>query len=201
MSEFSSLLKNRLTGLVELTPAQIALLESHYELLRRWNRRMNLTSVREPEQIVLRHYCESVLFGATLQPLGSSVVDIGTGPGFPGVPLAILHPGVEVTLVESNSRKCVFLRESTRGLPNVVIREARAAEVSDHFDWAVARAVAWKDLALLLPAIASRVGFLVSNPDAEEISKAIGFNWNSAVPVPWSRQRVMLFGGVSRGTS
>ena len=102
---------------------------------------MNLTTVKSGEETVTRHYCESLFFGSHLPGEPRSVVDIGSGAGFPGVPIAILKPSCAVTLVESHQRKAVFLREATRGLTNVSVVAQRAQDVADKFEWVVSRAV------------------------------------------------------------
>src|SRR6266487_5994959 len=113
---FAELLTQQLHGIAELTPSQVASLYSHFLLLSKWNVRMNLTSWAVPREIITRHYCESIFFAAKVPgaPDGTSIVDLGSGAGFPGVPMAILHPGWQVALVESHQRKSVFLKESTR---------------------------------------------------------------------------------------
>lgn len=201
MSEFGRLLEENLDGLLALTPGEVAVLESHFELLQRWNRRMNLTSLRNTEEIVLRHYCESLLFGSRL-PIGRyRLADIGSGPGFPGYPVAVVRQDCSVSLVESNSRKCVFLRESSRDLSTVHVLEQRAEDLTENFDWVVTRAVNWAGLWPLIPQIASRVGLLLGESDAERIMGLAGYVWERPEPLPWGERRVMLFGTVSRGTS
>src|SRR5258708_27769416 len=120
-----------------LTSEQLDLLEGHYQLLAKWNERINLTRIRSLEDAVHLHYCESLYVGILL-PAGSlRVADVGSGAGFPGIPLAILRPELKVTLIESHQRKAVFLREAARGLANVSIIPGRAESVDDAFDWIV----------------------------------------------------------------
>ena len=97
-----------------LSDAEVAALETHYELLIRWNRKMNLTTVTSVEEVATRHYGESILLARHLT--AGTVVDAGSGGGFPGIPVAIVRPDCDVTLVESHQRKAVFLREAVRGL-------------------------------------------------------------------------------------
>src|SRR5579863_1274160 len=101
LPRFAELLARQLEGIVDLSPAQISSLHIHFELLLKWNQRINLTSVQS-SNIITRHYSESIFFGLHLPeaPDGTSVVDLGTGAGFPGVPMAVLRPGWQVTLVE-----------------------------------------------------------------------------------------------------
>src|SRR5271157_1852567 len=103
----------------EPSPALLAQLQRYLDLLLRWNARVNLTAVRNPEEIVTRHFGES-LFAARIL-LGNrrrfaSLADIGSGAGFPGIPIKLLAPELALTLIESHSKKAVFLREVIRTL-------------------------------------------------------------------------------------
>lgn len=93
-----------------LSPAQFELLAKHYTMLVHWNRRINLTRIIEPEEAARLHYAES-LFGARFIGDADSLLDIGSGAGFPGVPLAIARPDVQVTTLEVNQKKSLFLKE------------------------------------------------------------------------------------------
>lgn len=96
-------------------------LARYLSLLVRWNRTVNLTSVREPEDMVRRHLAESLCCAAAL-PGCESLLDLGSGAGFPGVPIQLMLPGIRVTLAESDAKKAAFLREAVRelGLPTQV---------------------------------------------------------------------------------
>jgi 16S rRNA (guanine527-N7)-methyltransferase len=101
---FAELLRAKLGGVCEPSAGQIDQMRRHYELLERWNRVINLTSVRSMEEVVERHYCESV-FAAVHVPAGAlTIADIGSGGGFPGIPVAIMRPDCLVTLIESHQR-------------------------------------------------------------------------------------------------
>jgi 16S rRNA (guanine527-N7)-methyltransferase len=99
---FADLLRQRLAGIVELSPGQVEALEAHYRLLLRWNRTLNLTSIRKIEEAVERHYCESLFLGTHLPQDLLRIADIGSGAGFPGFPVAVLRPDCSVTLIESH---------------------------------------------------------------------------------------------------
>jgi len=193
---FADLLLQQLEGIVELSPLQLEQLYSHYELLVKWNEKINLTSVRSPEEIVVRHYCESLFFGAQLPdaPAGTSIVDIGSGAGFPGVPMAILRPDWCLTLVESHQRKAVFLRECSRGLGNIVVVPKRAETMLGSFDWVVSRAVRAEDVLRELPRLGGRVGLLLGHPDWEKLRRRPGISWRHPVPVPWGEKQLCVFG-------
>jgi 16S rRNA (guanine527-N7)-methyltransferase len=203
---FPELLRKKLAGLVELTPEQVQALQNHYELLLRWNRVLNLTSINSLEEAVERHYCESV-FLATHLPTGPlSLADIGSGGGFPGIPAAVLRPDCRVALIESHQRKAVFLKEATRAVPNVAVLAKRAEEVAGGlasgalFDRAISRAVAYKDLGGVLKSLASAADLLTG---AESPPADLCFTWNTPIPLPWGHSRFLRSGisGVSRGTS
>jgi 16S rRNA (guanine527-N7)-methyltransferase len=99
----------------------LAHLSTYLDLLLRWNARTNLTAIREPEEIVRRHFGES-LFAAAHLPECSMLLDLGSGAGFPGLPIQLARPGLQVTLAESQNKKASFLREAVRtlGLPTEV---------------------------------------------------------------------------------
>src|ERR1041384_4020535 len=116
-----------------LTSGQLDQLEAHYRLLIRWNPRLNLTRITSVEEAARLHYCES-LFAGYLLPRGSlRIADVGSGAGFPGIPIAILRPECSVTLVESHQRKSVFLREASRNLKNVSVITVRAENLQPDF--------------------------------------------------------------------
>jgi 16S rRNA (guanine527-N7)-methyltransferase len=188
---FSDLLRQRLAGVVELSPEQVEALETHYQLLLRWNRALNLTSIKRIEEAVERHYCESLFLGTHLPQGRLRIADIGSGAGFPGFPTAVLRPDCSVTLIESHQRKAVFLREASRSLPNVRVLAKRAEVVKEQFDWAISRAVSYADLASFLKNLAPSVDLLTGS---EGPPARIGFVWQPPVPVPWSRQRFLRIG-------
>lgn len=194
MTPFGGLLRERLSGICDLSDAQIELLESHYELLSRWNKRINLTSIRDLETAVVRHYCESLFFASRLPKSFISIADIGSGAGFPGIPIAVFRPGCRVTLIESVHKKAVFLLESTRGWANVRVIARRAEEVEERFDLIVARAVAPRDIIRLVPGLAPAVGLLTGEGDSRNLLKRNKIRWNSAEKLPWGERRMMLIG-------
>jgi 16S rRNA (guanine527-N7)-methyltransferase len=198
---FASMLREHVPS-ITLSSDQMNALYAHYELLTRWNSKINLTSIRSPEEIVVRHYCESLFFGAHLPdaPAGTAIADIGSGPGFPGVPMAVLKPDWHVSLVESHQRKAVFLRESTRSLKNVSVIAERAEQVNQNFDWLVARAVTPGDIVALSPKLADRVGLLIGEADFRQVRRESSFAWSEPVRVPWGDYRLCVF-AVPRETS
>jgi len=89
---------------------------AYLDLLLKWNARTNLTAIRDPEEIVRRHFGESLFAARHLDPDTSTLLDFGSGAGFPGIPIALLRPEIQVTLAESQNKKAAFLREAVRTL-------------------------------------------------------------------------------------
>lgn len=136
---------------IHLTGRQVVALMTFERELLTWNEKVNLTAIRDAESIRLKHFLDS--FSCVLAWKGrppARLVDVGTGAGFPGLPLKILYPSMHLTLVESVGKKAAFCRHivETLKLTNVEVLAARAEEVGrlpahrEQYDWAVARAVA-----------------------------------------------------------
>jgi 16S rRNA (guanine527-N7)-methyltransferase len=180
-------------GLSEL---QVAQLYGHYELLIKWNQRMNLTTVKPGPDMVIRHYCESLFFAAHLPSATESisVLDLGSGAGFPGVPMAILNPNWHITLVESVQRKAVFLRESTRHLRNVSVLAERMENLSAHADWAVARAVDPNEVLGNIPRLAPNIGLMVGEDDFSALRGDSRIAWVEPVRLPWGDRKLCVYG-------
>jgi len=188
---FADLLRQRLAGIVDLSPGQVEALEAHYQLLLWWNRILNLTSIKRMEEAVERHYCESLFLGTHLPQGCLRIADIGSGAGFPGLPTAVLRPDCSVTLIESHQRKAVFLREAGRNLPNIRVLATRAEDIKEQFDLAISRAVSYEDLASFLKNLAPNVDLLTGGKAPPD---GIGFVWQTPIPMPWSRQRFLQIG-------
>ena len=185
---FPDLLRERLAGVADLSDEQVAVLESHYERMVRWNRTVNLTTITDLGEVVERHYGESLFLARHLPagPLG--IVDIGSGPGFPGFPVAVWRPDCEVVLVESHQRKAVFLKEACRELGNVRVMASRGQDVSGSFDWAISRAVSYRDLRGVLRRLGRRAMLLtgVESPPAD-----LSFEWLDPIPLPSGKGRFL----------
>lgn len=176
-----------------LSPEQESALEAHLELLMRWNRTVNLTAIRNREEAIERHYCESLFLGSRLPAGPLRIADVGSGAGFPGFPVAVLRPDCSVTLIESHQRKAVFLREASRKMPNVRVLAKRAEDVKEAFDWVISRAVSYADLGGYLKRLAPNVDLLSGE---ERPPEELGFRWEAAVALPWGRQRFLWTGSV-----
>ena len=126
---------------------------AYLALLARWNATYNLTAIRDPREMLVKHLLDSLAMHAHLDGIGT-LADLGTGPGLPGIPLAIVHPGLQVTLVESNGKKARFLREAARqlklGNASVVESRIEAFDAPGRFDAITARALATLPLILQL---------------------------------------------------
>ncbi len=175
--------------------SEVEALREHYELLLHWNRRINLTSVRKPREIVERHFGESLFLAARMPEVGS-VVDVGSGAGFPGLPLAVARRGLKVTLVESVGKKAAFLRECAREHGSVRVCGCRLKEVSLEFDWATWRGVALEGIEDELATRVGRVAAITSEKLAEEWEASTVITWDSPEPMPWDERRVLLIGAI-----
>ncbi len=131
---------------VGLDDTQMQALWLHYDLLRRWNPRINLTRVIELDAAVRFHYAESLFVGTHVPRHARSVIDVGSGAGFPGFVLAVARPELEVTLLESDLRKAAFLREASDLVTNVRVLSQRSRDVIGSWDVAVSRAVRAEDV-------------------------------------------------------
>lgn len=180
-----------------LNADQIAALEAHYELLCRWNKVLNLTTINRLEEAVERHYCEALFLASHLPDL-ASIVDIGSGAGFPGFVVGVAKPSCAVTLVESHQRKAVFLREAARKRPNIKVLSIRAEAVKDGFDWMISRAVSYKDLSAVVPKMAPKLALLSGS---EEPPAVWPYTW-TVLPLPSGKNRFLRIGKfVSRETN
>ena len=134
------------------TPLLLDQLSLYLDLLLKWNARTNLSAIRAPEEIVRRHFGES-LFAARHLPAGKNLLDLGSGAGFPGLPIALAVPALSVTLAESQNKKASFLREAIRtlGIP-VEVWADRVEKLAANrlFDVVTLRAVDNPTLALAL---------------------------------------------------
>jgi len=186
---FRELLRKRISPIIDLSSTQIGQLEYHYNLLIKWNKVLNLTSVRNIEEIVERHYCESIFLGVHL-PIGTlNIGDIGSGAGFPGIPLAVIRPEYLVSLIESHQRKSVFLREATRDLNNVQVVAKRVEDLDRIFDWTVCRAVQFSTIERTASVISAHIAVLGTEQPVGPC-----FTWNHPIQLPWGHQRFLWFG-------
>ena len=170
----------------DLTARQIEQFEAYYAMLVDWNSRINLTAITDPEGVQVRHFLDSLTVGPALrdemaapQPkTGFSLIDLGTGAGFPGVPLKIVWPGIRLTLVDSIGKKTTFLKElvTSLGLGGVDVVTARAEELGqdkkhrEKYDAVTARAVAALPVLCEYCLPLAKVGGRVAAPKKGDIS-------------------------------
>jgi 16S rRNA (guanine527-N7)-methyltransferase len=185
---FAELLRSRLASFRKLSDEQVEQLRRHYDLLVRWNKVLNLTAIRTLEDAVERHYCESIFAAGHLPEGPLSIADLGSGAGFPGIPIAIVRPECSVTLIESHQRKAAFLREAARELTNVRVIGGRAEDVSECFDWVISRAVKYSDILEDLKRLGKSVELLTGELRAADLP---GFEWEAPVRLPWGEHRLL----------
>jgi 16S rRNA (guanine527-N7)-methyltransferase len=156
---------------------------TYVELLERWNARTNLTAIRDREGILSRHFVESILCARALPADVTTLLDFGSGAGFPGIPIALIRNEISITLAESQHKKAAFLREAVRTLDlKTEVHSGRAEDLRRQFDCVTLRAVDRMDRAvagaseLVLPG--GFLAILTTTQDAE----AIGRNINSLAP-------------------
>ncbi|MFT3808049.1 16S rRNA (guanine(527)-N(7))-methyltransferase RsmG [Arenimonas sp.] len=142
LAELKPALESGLIAL-DLAPALAPRLLYYLSLLERWNKTYNLTAIRDPREMLVKHLLDSLAMHAFVDD--QRLADLGTGPGLPGIPLAIAKPQLRVALVESNGKKARFLREAVRqlGLSNARVIESRAEAVDEagQYDLITARAL------------------------------------------------------------
>lgn len=136
---------------VELSAEMVEKFSTFYRLLLSWNEKMNLTAITEPEDVAVKHFIDSLTcFSVISLPRGAAVIDIGTGAGFPGIPLKIIRPDLQLTLVDSLQKRVAFLTEAGRELAfsSFTPIHGRAEELGqdkqhrERYDLVVSRAVA-----------------------------------------------------------
>jgi 16S rRNA (guanine527-N7)-methyltransferase len=184
--------------------ALAARFQDYLSLLLRWNARVNLTSIRDAEGILRRHFVESIACAQTLPSGISTLLDFGSGAGFPGIPIALCRPEIAVTLAESQGKKAAFLREAVRvlGLSSMVYGQ-RAETLTGRFDCVVLRGVDRMSWAVAVAgALAAPGGWLAlmtTTGELPALQSAAGaeFAWMPPARLPSSEDRLLALG--SRG--
>jgi 16S rRNA (guanine527-N7)-methyltransferase len=186
-----------------LDQQQLNRVSTYVDLLLKWNSRINLTAVRDPKEIVTRHFGESFFAAEKLVDAGRAltVIDVGAGAGFPGLPLAIFATAAKVTLIESNGKKSVFLNEVISGLQlaNAKVFAGRAEAYPDDADLVVMRAVekfsATLPMALGLVRPGGRLGLMIGASQVEEAQDLVrDVMWEVPMAVPSGHSRVLAVG-------
>ena len=188
---------------IALDSKQIEQIQQYTAILLRWNAKTNLTAIHDPLEILYRHFCES-MFGAVVIPAERCrLADVGSGGGFPGLPMKILRPELDLYLIESNIKKATFLTEVVRdlGLRGVRVLVSRYEELSEEvapLDVVCSRAVG--DYGPFLAWAGGRgisvekVALWIGGQDADAVRRLGGWEWRDPHPIPHSRRRFILVG-------
>ena len=188
---------------ITLKDEQVTYIQQYTRILQHWNEKLNLTAIKDPLEILHRHFCES-MYAAVAVPINSGrLADIGSGAGFPGLPLKILRPELQLVLVESNIKKGTFLAEVIRelGLANTRVLINRYEELGEELaplDFVCSRAVGefgpFLDWAASDRVSAGQVILWIGGRDLDEARKSAQWDWHEPIPVPQSLRRYLLVG-------
>ncbi|MBI1738938.1 MAG: 16S rRNA (guanine(527)-N(7))-methyltransferase RsmG [Acidobacteria bacterium] len=188
---------------LEPTPALADAMRQYMELLLRWNRKISLTSITEPREILQRHFGESMFAARAIPIVRGRLVDVGSGAGFPGLALKLVSPELQVTLIEPSQKKSAFLAEVVRtlALTGVKIISRRIEDLRDYHgvaEFVTCRAVradkrllAWCRGAL---AVNGRCVLWLGLEGAQELQKNAEWDWQPPIQIPMSSNRVLLVG-------
>lgn len=173
------------SSLESLEALQIEQFKNYLSLLLRWNERMNLTAIRDEQGILKRHFVESIACARTLPDGIQSLLDFGSGAGFPGIPIALCRPEIVVTLAESQSKKAAFLNEAVRVLgAGAKVYSGRAERLDAQFDCVALRAVDKMERAVYAAGTLVRPGgwMALMTSEAElpklELAAGVEFSWS-----------------------
>jgi len=188
-------------GLPGLEAALAARFAEYLALLIRWNTRVNLTAIRDEEGILSRHFVESIGCARALPAGISTLLDFGSGGGFPGIPIALCRPEIAVTLAESQGKKAAFLQEAVRVLGlSTRVHSQRAELLRSHFDCVTLRAVDKMHEAVSAASqLVAEGGWLAPMTTSSELAgvkTAAGgdFAWSTPVGLPGGDDRVVAMG-------
>ena len=188
---------------VQVNELQVQQIQQYMRLLLKWNESVNLTAIRDPLEILYRHFCESMYASTLLTVDHGRLADLGSGGGFPGLPLKIIRPELDLCLVESNVKKATFLAEVVRdlGLNGARVLVSRYEELGEEItplDVACSRALgefpsflAWASSELIR---ARRVMLWIGGRDLDEIRANDQWIWSEPVQIPQSLRRFILVG-------
>ena len=182
---------------------QVLQIQQYIKILLHWNEKINLTAIRDPLEILNRHFCESMYAAAAVPVENGRLADVGSGGGFPGIPLKIIRPDLQVFLIESNIKKATFLAELVRelGLMDARVMVSRYEELGEEvvpLDFACSRALgefsAFLEWAQSDRIAAKQVILWIGARDLPEIQKVRSWEWREPIPVPNSLRRLLLVG-------
>jgi len=179
----------------DLPSSQVEQFESYLALLLRWNARMNLTAVRQPDEIVRRHFRECIFAAGLIPPVVHTLLDFGSGAGLPGIPAAICRPEIRVTLAESQGKKASFLREAVRTLGlSAEVWDRRVEEMPAErlFDGVILRAVDRMEeatrLAIRRVPVGGWIGIFATHATEAALGNLAGVRWEEAAAIPETEQ-------------
>ena len=190
------------SGLLSIQVIQNKQLIDYFALLLRWNARTNLTAVRDPEAILQRHFLESIAVAQALPAGIATLLDYGSGAGFPGIHIAVCRPEIAVTLAESQNKKAAFLQEAVRvtGI-SARVHSGRAEALATQFDCITLRAVDHMDQAVRSAAkLVAPNGWLAPLTTRAELATlqssiestpGTHFSWPESITLPGSDQRIL----------
>jgi len=194
--------------LPSLGAAQIEKFDAYVKLILRWNSRMNLTAIREVDAIIDRHIVECIACANALPEGIKTLLDFGSGAGFPGIPIAICRPEIAVSLAESQVKKSAFLQEAVRTLGlGVKIHTGRAEKLQMDFDCVAMRAVDRMQVAIVgasrLVRPGGQMAVLTTNTELARACAAAGsvFAWQEPIRLPGSDRRVLALGKRNAGAA
>jgi 16S rRNA (guanine527-N7)-methyltransferase len=188
-------------GEAPLDPETASRFDAYLALLMRWNMRLNLTAIRDTEGILSRHFVESIVCARAIPPGVATLLDLGSGAGFPGIPIALCRPEVSVTLAEAHAKKAAFLQEALRTLSLRAFVYGKRAETLDSvFDCVVLRAVEKMEKAVMTGSrLVGPQGCLVLMTTGKELPGLVSaagakFEWMPPVRLPLSEDRLIALG-------
>jgi 16S rRNA (guanine527-N7)-methyltransferase len=182
---------------------QVLQIQQFIKILLQWNEKINLTAIRDPLEILNRHFCESMYAAVAVPMENGRLADVGSGAGFPGIPLKIIRPDLQVFLIESNIKKATFLAEVIRelGLTDASVMVSRYEELGEEvapLEFACSRALgefsAFLEWARSDRIAAKQVILWIGARDLVEIQKVRTWEWCEPIPVPNSLRRLLLVG-------
>jgi len=188
---------------ISLTEQQVVYIQQYIRILLTWNVKISLTAIRDPLEILYRHFCESMYAAVAVPVENGRLADVGSGAGFPGIPLKILRPELQLFLIEANLKKATFLAEVLRELgladARVLVNryEALAEEVAP-LDYVCSRAVGefgpflkWAGSGQ----VAAKHALLwIGGRDMVEAQACPGWEWRDPIAIPHSLRRFLLVG-------
>ncbi len=185
-------------GLARLDDRMAEQFVIYSSLILRWNARLNLTAIRTEDAIFSNHLMESIACARALPKGTATLLDLGSGAGLPGIPIALCRPEIAVTLAESQGKKAAFLQEAARTLGlTVKVHADRAETLRELFDCVTLRAVDKMSRAVATAAALVRPGGwlvpMTTNTELPKLQEAAGpeFSWSLSVPLPQSTDRII----------